>query len=545
MLIRPRIWKTRESSNAEVQLDLITHGGPIISMDPALPRPEALGIWRGRIVAAGRREDVVALAGTRTRHLDLAGRACVPGFIDAHIHLISLGLTLGYLDLNPRTVRSMATLLDRVRDRTTHIAPGEWVIGRGYDHNQFADGRHPTRQELDAVTSAHPVALIHASGHLTVVNTVALDAIRSIHPRGLGGLDGGFETGLLEEDAQKFVAPFVYKRPLEGTVAAIAEASRHLAALGVTTVHDAGVGRTSSEEIGAYQIALERGLLAQRARLMVRLDVLAQGAAPWGLGQRTGFGHSRLRLGSVKLVLDGTLLGRTAALEDSYPGTEERGTLLIPEDEFRAAVADLHRRGWQCAVHAIGDRAVRIAVEAIEAAQRAAPRPDARHRIEHCGLITPALIERIVTAGIIPVPQPYFAAALGDGYLRMLGEQRSRYCYSLRSFLDAGLPVPGSSDAPVASAAPLLGIHSAVTRRTLSGAAFHPEEGIIPDEALRMYTRDAAYSGFDEGELGVLRVGAHADFVLLSDNPLTAEPDAIPEIDVLATYVAGRPVFER
>lgn len=515
-------------------------------MDPALPRPEALGVWRGRVIAAGSLEDVMALVGPGTRHLDLAGRACLPGFIDAHIHVISLGLTLGYLDLNPRTVRSVASLLDRVRDRTMHIGPGEWVIGRGYDHNQLADGRHPTRQELDVVAPAHPVALVHASGHLTVVNRMALEAIRGVHPDGLGVLDGAFDTGLLEEDAQKLVASFIYERPVEGAVAAIAAASRHLGAVGVTTVHDAGVGRTSLEEIGAYQIALERGLLAQRARLMVRLDMLAEGSAPWGLGQRTGFGDSRLRLGPVKLVLDGTLLGRTAALEDSYPGTKERGTLLIPEDEFRVAVADLHRLGWQCAVHAIGDRAVRIAVEAIEGAQRAAPRPDARHRIEHCGLITPALIERIAAAGIIPVPQPYFAAALGDGYLRVLGEQRSRYCYSLRSFLDAGLPVvPGSSDAPVASAAPLLGIGSAVARLTLSGTAFHPEEAVTPAEALRMYTCDAAYSGFDEGEVGVLAAGAHADFVLLSDDPLTVEHEAIPEIDVLATYVAGQPIFER
>jgi predicted amidohydrolase YtcJ len=526
-----------------VHLDLIVQGGPITTMDPAL-QAEALGIWRGRVAAAGSREDVARLAGPQTRRLDLDGRVCLPGFIDAHVHVISLGLTLGYLDLAPGRVGSIPALLERLQSHTRRLAADEWVIGRGYDHHQLVERRHPTRSELDAAIPEHPAVLIHASGHLAVVNSRAADAIRR-RAAGRSG-DGGEvgASGLLEEHALRHLGPFVYERPVEGTVKAIGEASRYLASLGVTAVHDAGVGRTSPEELGAYQLAVERGLLKQRARLMIRYDVLSREPSPWGLGERTGFGDAWLRIGPVKMVLDGTLLGRTAALDEPYPGTRERGMLLIPEDEVRASVADFHRRGWQCAVHAVGDRAVRIAVEAIEAAQAAGPPGGRRHRIEHCGLVTPDLLPRMRAAGIIPVPQPHFVTALGDGYLRVLGEERSRYCYGLRCFLDAGLPVPGSSDAPVASAAPLLGIHSAVVRRTRTDRPFHPGEAVTPAEALRMYTRDAAFAAFDDAELGVLRPGARADFVLLSDDPVRVSPEAIPEITVLATYVAGRAIFE-
>lgn len=278
---------------------------------------------------------------------------------------------------------------------------------------------------------------------------------------------------------------------------------------------------------------------------MPRADILTTETRPWGLGIRTGFGGAGQRVGPVKLVLDGTLLGRTAALEEPYPGTDERGVLLIPEDRFRAAILDFHRHGWQCAVHAIGDRAVRTAIDAIEAAQVAAPRRDVRHRIEHCGLVTPLLIHRMAALGVIPVPQPHFVTALGDGYRQVLGEEATRYCYGLRCFLAAGLPVPGSSDAPVAPPDPLLGIHSAVTRRTRSGVRFHPEEAVTAEQAVEMYTRHAAFSGYDEGTLGVLRVGALADFVLLTADPLTVDPDGIPDIRVSATYIAGHPIYER
>ncbi len=545
-----------------MRVDRIFEGGRLLTMDRARPRATALAVLGGRIVAVGDGDELSRHLHT-DRVVSLQGRTVVPGFHDAHNHMPSFGMGLADVPLSSPPIESIEDILRAVKARAAAQPPGTWVIGGGYDQNKLAERRHPRAAELDAVAPDHLVWLRHNSGHMCVVGGRVLDTIgidRAPVPEG-GVVErdaAGRATGLLQEQAQALVRGLVYPYPQAELVDAIARASAHYLSEGLTSVQEAGVGgglvARSPVELSAWQEARRQGQLGVRATLMVAAEALhdlphaAADGDGFGLdlGIRTGLGDDWLRIGAMKVFSDGSLIGRTAAMCCDFTGDPgNRGFFQMDVERLRSVISRAHRAGWQVGTHAIGDRAVAAVLDIYADALAAHPRADHRHRIEHCGVCRPEDVRRLAALGVIPVPQGRFIGEIGDGMLDALGPERAAWCYRQRSFLDAGLTLPGSSDRPVVKGAPLLGIHDMVNQRTSSGRPFNPAEALTPEEAIRAYTLGSAHAAFRERELGSLEPGKLADFAVLSADPTAIAPDGIAAIEVLATVVDGRVAHDR
>jgi len=265
------------------------------------------------------------------------------------------------------------------------------------------------------------------------------------------------------------------------------------------------------------------------------------------LGIYTGFGDDRLRVGSFKLLADGSLIGRTALVSEPFledPRPDNLGLAMMPQEELDDLIWRGHSAGWQVAIHAIGDRGIEMCLDGFERALARKPRSNHRHRLEHCGILRPDLIRRIKEMGVIPVGQPPFVYEFGDGFLRHLGRERSQLTYALKTVLDAGIPLAASSDSPVSSFQPLIGIKLAVTERTANGTEFAPAEAISVEQAIALYTSAGAYASFDEQRKGTITPGKLADFAILGADPRTVPADEIDQIPVLGTISGGQLVYE-
>ncbi|MBU2663661.1 amidohydrolase [Actinoplanes bogorensis] len=504
------------------------------------PDASALAILGDRIVAL---EEVPA-----REVIDLGGAVVVPGFHDAHNHMAWFGLSLAEADLR---VSTMDDLLAAVK-RQAEATPSGWVVGSGYDENKV--GRHPTRDDLDRVAPGRDVWLKHVSGHMCVVSSPVLDrlALDDVSGGRVVTDTAGRPTGLLQEQAQNLVNPLVLPYPVRELADAIDRAGRHYLREGITSVVEAGIGGgwigKSPVELAAYQTAREQGRLHVRTELMVAADALhplaghADDGLPLGLdlGIRTGFGDDWLRLGPVKVFTDGSLIGHTAAMCHDFADTPgNAGYLQGDRDELIATIVAAHRGGWRVAAHAIGDAAIDLVLDAYSEAQEVTPRKDVRHRIEHFGVARPDQVSRAAALGVVPVPQARFVPEIGDGMRRALGPGRIADAYRLRTLLDAGLVLPGSSDRPVTIGAPLLGIQAMVERVTASGFPFAVDEQLTAREALRAYTLGSACASHQEDRTGSLRVGKLADLAVLSDDPADVAPEAIGRIEVLRTMIGG------
>ncbi|MET8860310.1 amidohydrolase family protein, partial [Streptomyces sp. NPDC004579] len=338
----------------------------------------------------------------------------------------------------------------------------------------------------------------------------------------------------------------------ESLADAIAHAARECLAEGVTACAEAGIAGAlfghSPVELGAYQLARETGRLPLRVQLMVAADRLNPVTAhpsdgiprALDLGLRTGFGDERLSVGALKIYTDGGMMARTAALSSPYEGLDHAGQLQDDPEALADTVVAGHLAGWQLAVHAIGDRAVDVALDALERAQRLRPRPDARHRIEHAGLVRPDQLDRFARLGVIAVVQPNFLRSFGDDYAAIMGAERAPWLYRGKGFLRHGITLVGSSDRPVTDGSPLRAVQFMVERASSSGRTIGPDEDITVEEALRAYTVGGAFACRWENTLGSLTPGKYADLAVLSDDPTTVETSRIGDIDVVATFVGGR-----
>ncbi|MFB8244339.1 amidohydrolase [Streptomyces sp. NPDC055952] len=508
-----------------------------LTMDPGHPVAHDLGIWRGRIV--GLDDAVTALPAREV--VDLQGATVLPGFVDAHVHLAWTGFKQTTPSIAGRTrVDDVLAVVAEAVARSR--GPGDWVSIAGYD--QRALGRHLTAAELDRVSDGRKLYLLHDSGHGCVVNTAVLDLLPADVPH-----DNGFLAEQAMGAARALRLPYSQRDLAE----AIGRAARTCLAEGITACAEAGIGGTlfghSPVELGAYQLALEEGLLPLRVQLMVSADRLRPVAAheddgipgALDLGLRTGFGDDRLRVGALKIYTDGGMMARTAALTAPYEGLDHTGQLQDDPDALTRLVVDGHLAGWQLAVHAIGDRAADLALDALERAQRLRPRPEARHRIEHAGLIRPDQLPRFARLGVTAVVQPAFLRYFGDDYATIMGEERAPWLYRGRAFLDHGIPLVGSSDRPVADGSPLRAVQFMVERASSSGRLIGPDEGITVDEALYAYTVAGARACHWEDALGSLAPGKRADLAVLGDDPRRVDTSRIGGIEVVQTWVDGRP----
>jgi predicted amidohydrolase YtcJ len=532
-----------------MDVDLLVRNAVIVTMDDAVPRAHTLAVHHGRVLAL----DADGLRG-RTE-IDAQGAALVPGFGDAHNHMAWFGSSLEEVDLSG--LSDLATLYDRVAERAATLAPDAFVIGAGYDDT--AIGGHPHRRELDRAAGGRRVVLKHRSGHVTTVNSPVLDRIGVLDGSAVvpeGGVvvrdDSGDPTGTLEEQAQNLASALLVPYATDDLARAIGNAAAVYAAEGLTHVTECGIGGgwvgRSPRELAAYQQARDAGALTVRVQLMPVADVLhpvaGHASDPDGLGLdlglRTGFGDDRLRIGPMKIFTDGSLVARTAAMRAPFCDRHGHGYLQDDPELLRSRILGAHTAGWRIAAHAIGDRAIDLALDVIAEMQRKHPRPDARPRIEHAAVTTPEQITRMAELGVTPVPQIRFLHEIGDTMVEAIGPDRAAGLYRHAGFLRAGLRVPGSSDRPVAAGAPLLGMQSMVQRRSAAGAVIGPDERVDAATALRAYTLDAAWIAGEEQERGSLTPGKLADFVLLTGDVTAVEPDRIGAIGVVATFVGGR-----
>jgi predicted amidohydrolase YtcJ len=541
--------------------DLALVNANVLTMDPGRPRAAAVTITGGRIEAVATSPAEVSAAQARAAQVvDLRGATVAPGFNDAHNHMTGFGMSLAEVDLRSPPIGSLDELYAAIARRAQTTAAGDWVVGSGYDQNKL--GAHPHRDALDRAAPGRRVWLRHTSGHMCVVNSLVLgdlglDAVAADVPGGRVATDtDGRPSGLLEEQAQTLAGTLVYPYPLAQLTDAIGRAGAEYLAEGITSCTEAGIGggwvSHSPVELAAFTAARNQGRLQVRVELMVASEVLHQlGAHPddgldlgLDLGIRSGFGDDWLRLGAMKIFTDGSLVGRTAALNDQYAGDYAagagRGYLQADAAQLQATIIAAHRSGWQVAAHAIGDRAVDVVLDAYAQALAGYPRPDPRHRIEHFGLTQVRQVSRAAELGVIAVPQGRFASELGDGMLAAVDPARHDWLYRQRSLLAAGMVLPGSSDRPVVAGAPLLGIADMVTRRTASGAPFNPGEAITVPQALYAYTAGSAYASRQEHVKGSIIPGQLADLVVLSEDPTAVSPDRIVGLAVLATLVDGR-----
>ncbi|GAA5120814.1 amidohydrolase [Pseudonocardia adelaidensis] len=536
-----------------MEIDLLVRNAAVVTVDDDRPRARTLAVHHGRVLALDTRDDRAGLS-ARTE-IDAQGAALVPGFGDAHNHMAWFGSSLDEVDLAGSS--DLATLYDRVAQRAATLAPDAFVIGAGYDDT--AIGGHPHRRELDRAAGGRPVVLKHRSGHVTTVNSPVLARIGVLDGTAVvpeGGVvvrdASGDPTGTLEEQAQNLATALLVPYATDDLARAIGNASAVYAAEGLTHVTECGIGGgwvgRSPRELAAYLQARETGVLTVRVQLMPVADALhpvaGHASDPDGigidLGIRTGFGDDRLRIGPMKIFTDGSLVARTAAMRDPFCDRHSHGYLQDDPELLRSRILGAHATGWRVAAHAIGDRAIDLALDAIADMQRAHPRPDARPRIEHAAVTSPEQVARMAELGVTPVPQPRFLHEIGDTMAAAVGPDRSAGLYRHASFLRAGLRVPGSSDRPVAAGAPLLGMQSMVLRRSASGAVIGPDERVDAATALRAYTLDAAWVAGEERERGSITPGKLADFVLLTDDVTAVEPDRIGDVGVVATFVGGQ-----
>lgn len=533
--------------------DLLLVNANVLTMDPVRPRAQSVAVSGGRIIAL----DATPASLPASEVIDLRGATVLPGFHDAHNHMARFGLALTEVDLRFPVVTSLPDLYAAVAARATATGSGGWVVGSGYDQNKI--GAHPDRDALDRAAPGRRVWLRHTSGHMCAVNSLVLAdlgmADRPVDmPGGKVATDAaGRPSGLLEERAQELVGNLVHPYPLSVIADAIDRAGIQYLSEGITSCTEAGIGggwiRHTPVELAAYQAARDTGRLRVRVELMIASDALHPLAAHPGdglelgldLGIRTGFGDDWLRIGAMKMFTDGSLVGQTAAMHDHYAGTPDNsGYLQGDPADMQATIIAAHRAGWQVAAHAIGDRAIDLALDAYDQAHTRYPRPDARHRIEHFAAARPDQVARAARLGVIAVPQGRFATELGDGMLAAVGAERHGWLYRQRSLLDAGMTLPGSSDRPVVAGAPLLGIHDMVNRRTASGAPFNASEAITAAEALHAYTLGSAHASHAEHAKGSITPGKLADLVVLSEDPTAVSPDRIAGLEVLATFVDGQ-----
>ncbi len=536
--------------NAEV----VILGGNVITIDPDCPRATAIAVKFGRILALGSDHEIQTLIGAGTHVVDARGKTITPGFIDAHCHPLDAGRrSLLRAGCGPDSATTLADVKQVLKRKAVAIPPGEWVLGFGYDEAKLPEKRLLTRTDLDEAASAHPVCVEHSSGHILMVNSRGLERAGlsrdSADPEGgrygrnaAGELDGCiFETG-----QDQFIGRGLYRgHPLipdptpEQDQQALRLACSQAAGFGITGWHEMLSDPTM---LRAFQSARACGELTARVTAYVYVDYLNEATAA---GMQSGFGDSMVRLGGIKLLGDGALSGRTALLNEPYEGSADNyGVQGVSTDRMNAQVLAAHKAGFQIGIHANGDRFVAMVLDAYENALAAHPRPNHRHRIEHCSVMNPGLLARIKRLGLVVIPFGAYIYYHGEK-MSSYGAKRLEMMLPHRSFLDMGIPVAGSSDHPCGPWNPLVAVQSCVARKSRAGEVIGPAQRISAEEAIRVYTLGGAYASFEESEKGSIEVGKLADFAFLSADPTKAAPDEIGSIPVVATMVGGRFVYRK
>jgi len=531
------------------RVERVYFNGTIYTMDEKRPVVGAVVTGGGRIIFTGSPEEAFSLAGDGAERVDLGGAFVVPGLTDAHAHFIGYAENRHRVDL--AGTRSIAGIRERISEYIRKGVPGGWVLGRGWDQNDWSDKEYPGRADLDEVSRDIPILVRRVCGHAAVANSRALElaGIDERTPDPPGGRimrdEKGRPTGLLFEEAMSLVRDVVPPFTADERKAFLKEAARECLSVGLVGVHEMGI---SMDEVRLYRELYEEGELP--FRVTAYLDA-PEGGIEGDVREalEMAAGSELFRIVGVKFYVDGSLGARSAALLEDYtddPGN--RGMLVTGREELYSGILECHDMGLQAAVHAIGDRGIRVVLDIYEQVLRERPRQDARHRIEHAQVVNAADIRRFADLGVIPSMQFTHCTSDMPWAADRLGPERVKGAYAWRSFLEAGCRVPGGSDFPVESIDPLLGLYAAVTRKNLAGeppAGWYGGQCLTMEEAVRAFTVDAAYAVHLEGEGGSLSRGKLADFIVLSHEIMNIDPALVPSVEVLMTVLGGEIVFRR
>jgi hypothetical protein len=538
------------AGQADVTADLILHNANIYTVNPAAPRAEAIAVRGDRIVRVGRNAEVLALRSASTRVIDVQGATIVPGLQDAHGHFTGLGQSLQRLDFRGTT--SYDQVVEMVRKAASEARPGEWIVGRAWDQNDWPEKAFPIVDKLDAAALQNLVYLTRVDGHAGLANRRALQ---------LGGVtretkdpDGGEiirdkdgqPTGVLIDTAQRLVSQKIPEPSREQTIDAILRADKECRRLGLTMVHDAG---TSGEILERYKELVDDGRLQTRIYVMLR-DRLERLRPHFARGPIPNYGNGHLIVRAIKISADGALGSYGAAMLEPYSDrTDTRGLLTTPPGEVYQQTLEASKAGFQTCIHAIGDRANREVMDVFERVQSEVPGArELRMRNEHAQILDAQEIPRFAKLNVIASMQSTHATSDMPWVPTRIGPQRTAEgAYVWQKLMKSGVVLANGSDFPVEEPNPMLGLYAAVTRQDPQGrptGGWMPDQKMTREEALASFTIRAAYAAHLEKDLGTLEAGKLADLVVLSRDVMTVPARDILTTTVLKTIVGGRIVYE-
>ncbi len=510
--------------------DLILYNGRIYPDAKSRSRFEALAVWKGRVTDIGSSQEILKLRARATTTINLRGKTVLPGFCDSHIHLLSYGMLLRTLDLSK--TRSIEEMNRQVAKRASLMKPDEWILGRGWDDEKLREHRYPEKHDLDHSTS-NPVFLKRVCGHVAVANSKALSlsGIDSDTPEPEGGVvlrdSRGAPNGVLKERALELVELAV-PQSMKEIKKSLVLAARRLARLGLTSLHCIV---NDANELKALQELKREREIPQSIYAIVPVKLLDQLVS---LGLSTQRGEEAFRIGGVKLYLDGSLGARTAALTSPYNDNPvSNGMLTMSREELKRVAMTSSEGGFQLCIHAIGDRAVELAIQIIEEVFGPLKCRKFRHRIEHASLVSGKSILKMGKLGIIASVQPRFIYS--DSWAEeRLGASRMHSLYPFASMTQEGILLTAGSDCPVEDPNPFEGVWSATARPGLEG-----KERLTVSQALAAYTISASFASFCEESRGTLVPRNIADIVVLDRDPFECSPEALRQTRVIKTIIAG------
>ncbi len=522
--------------------DLALLNGDILTMKPSMPHAQAVAIKDDKIIRVGTNQEVSTFVGKNTKIIDLDGKAVLPGFIDTHIHVVDFGRFLTWLNL--QDVKSIDELQSKLKERVHKTPKGKWIIGNEWNQERFAEKRPPTRLDLDTFSPDNPVIFYHENRQLCVLNSKAL---------ALAGITGQTESpqgGTIEKDAkgeptgilQGNAADLVWRVIPEPTEDELAEAAslacQKLVEAGVTSVHWMA---SSKLDLSIIQKLKAENKLPVRVYAIISVDMLDTAVK---LDSKVfGVNKSMARIGGVEIFADGFLSSKTAALFEPYndePAANNKGTLMCTQEELNTLTAKVCKANLQVVIHAMGDQAADMALTAIEKAF-GTTKNVARPRIDQAAVTNQKIIQRLKKLNVVASVQPLVMASEFSMWsaVERLGPQRARWLYPLKTLTEEGVIITGGSDCPMEPLNPLLGVQAAVTRQ------FYSEEQVSVEEALCMYTVNAAYSAKEENLKGSIEEGKLADLTVLSQSPYKTQPNELQNISIEMVLIGGKVVHSK
>lgn len=530
--------------------DIVFKNGQVITVDDQDRITEAVAVKDNRIIAVGTNDEINHMINSQTTVVNLNGKSLLPGFIDSHVHMTVYGANQLSVSCKASHIKSISDILQDLKKAALKTPKGNWIRAWGFDETNVVEKRYPTRQELDEVSTEHPIIVMRTCLHTSFVNSKALEiaGIDQNTENPEGGIivrdDKGEPTGTLLETAHMNMfekAKYTDEEIKKGLVLA----NNDFIKAGITSIHDAG--GYGPESLRAMQEAVQSGEV--KIRIYAKICALNNSEEfvykVINSGIKTGLGDEKFKIGPAKVFIDGSSSVPAIATREPYTSNpEDYGILYYNQEELNEILGLAHEKGFQITAHAQGDRAIEMMLDCIEFALKRYPRKNHRHTIEHAGITMPDLLKRMKELEVIPIPNPAFSYPFGDGYLKNYG-RRVHHQTPLRDFVDNGIIAAAGSDTPVADYNPLFGIHVAVNRLSKSGAEVGINQRISVLEAIRMYTLNGAYVSFEEDIKGSIEVGKLADLVVLDEQILNIEKHKIKDIQVVMTMIDGEIVYEQ